>query len=62
MEALRRLPLRQRECVFLVYLLGYRIKDAASMMGIAEGTVKALLHTARGALRGLLSFDEGDIR
>jgi DNA-directed RNA polymerase specialized sigma24 family protein len=32
------------------------------MMGIAEGTVKALLHTARGALRGLLSFDEGDIR
>jgi len=62
MEALRRLPQRQRECVFLVYFLGYRIKDAASMMGIAEGTVKTLLHTARGALRGLLSFDEGDIR
>ena len=60
MEALRSLPLQQRECVVLVHLLGYRIKDAADMMQIAEGTVKAHLHTARRALRGLLSFNEGD--
>jgi RNA polymerase sigma factor (sigma-70 family) len=62
MEALRKLPLRQRECVVLVHLLGYKIKEAATIMEIAEGTVKSLLHTARRALRGQLSSGEGDIR
>ncbi len=45
-EALRRLPGRQREALVLRYWLGLRESEIATAMGISVGAVKS--HTARG--------------
>ncbi len=45
-EALQRLPARQREALVLRYWLGLREWEIAAAMGISAGAVKA--HTARG--------------
>ncbi|MEU5939673.1 SigE family RNA polymerase sigma factor [Micromonospora sp. NPDC047548] len=45
-EALRRLPDRQREALVLRHWLGLRESDIAAAMGISVGAVKS--HTARG--------------
>jgi RNA polymerase sigma-70 factor, ECF subfamily len=49
-EAVRRLPLRQRQAVGLYYLADLSIRDVALAMGLSEGAVKAHLHQARGRL------------
>jgi RNA polymerase sigma-70 factor (ECF subfamily) len=49
-EAVRHLPLRQREAVGLFYLADLSVRDVASAMGLSEGAVKAHLHHARGRL------------
>jgi RNA polymerase sigma-70 factor (ECF subfamily) len=46
-EAVRRLPLRQRQAVGLYYLADLSIRDTAAAMGLSEGAVKAHLHHAR---------------
>ncbi len=48
---LARLPLRQRECVVLVFYLGCSTDEAASRLGIRPSTVRVHLHHARRALR-----------
>lgn len=50
-EALRRLPARQRAATYLVYYADLSIADAADLMGCATGTVKHYLHAARQRLR-----------
>lgn len=50
-EALRTLPKRQREVLVLCYLADLRHQDAARVLGITEGAVKAHVHRALSALR-----------
>lgn len=53
-DAVMRLPARQRAAVFLVYWQGESVTGAAELMGSAPGTVKRYLHLARKRLRGVL--------
>ncbi|MEE8601224.1 RNA polymerase sigma factor [Euzebya tangerina] len=57
-EHVRSLPPRQAEAVALHYLEDRSVRDVASLMDIAEGTAKALLHQGRAGLRRRLSTDE----
>lgn len=50
-DALRKLPLRQRLTIFLYYLEDLPLPAIAESMGITEGAVKAHLAQARAALR-----------
>jgi RNA polymerase sigma-70 factor (ECF subfamily) len=54
-DAVMRLPARQRAAVYLVYWQGESISDAAQLMGSKPGTLKRYLHLARRRLRGALS-------
>jgi RNA polymerase sigma factor (sigma-70 family) len=45
--ALRRLPLRRRECVVLRYAFDVPEREVAEILGISVGTVKS--QTSRGA-------------
>jgi RNA polymerase sigma-70 factor (ECF subfamily) len=49
--ALERLSTQQRRAFVLVHLEGFAVKEAATIMGKAEGTVKSHLHRALQALR-----------
>jgi RNA polymerase sigma factor (sigma-70 family) len=53
-RAIARLAPRQRLAVELHYFVGLAVKDAAQVMGCAEGTVKSTLADARERLRGWL--------
>jgi len=53
-EAVRRLPRQQRVAVVLHYVADLSQKDVASVMGVAEGTVAATLHSARKRLADAL--------
>jgi RNA polymerase sigma-70 factor (ECF subfamily) len=53
-EALRTLPRRQREVTVLRYYLGLDVREIAASLGVAEGTVKAMLFRARHSLAALL--------
>ena len=53
--ALRRLTLRQRQLVALVYFAGYTQEEAADMLGISRGTVAKTLWESRSALAHALS-------
>jgi RNA polymerase sigma factor (sigma-70 family) len=46
-EAIQRLPLEQREILFLVGVLGQSYEEAAEICGCAMGTVKSRLNRAR---------------
>ena len=52
--ALRGLPERQRLAVVLYYVADMEIVDVAAAMGVAVGTVKAMLSQARSALRDVI--------
>jgi RNA polymerase sigma-70 factor (ECF subfamily) len=54
-RAVTQLPERQREAVVLRYWADLSVVETAAAMGIADGTVKALLHQARGRLAALLA-------
>jgi RNA polymerase sigma factor (sigma-70 family) len=49
-DAVRSLPVRQREAIALRYLLDMSEAAVADAMGIAVGTASATLATARAAL------------
>ena len=60
-NAVRGLPARQAQVTALAYAEDRSIADIAAMLGIAEGTVKAVLHRARGNLARVLALkDEED--
>lgn len=50
-EALRQLPLSQRKAVVLRYVLGYTGAEAAALLDVSEGAVRALVHRGCVALR-----------
>lgn len=58
-KAVRSLPRRQAEAVGLFYLEDRPVRQVAELMGCAEGTVKALLHQARGRLAAILDPQGG---
>ena len=55
MEALRQLPLHQREAIALHYLADLPVKDVAECLGVPTGTVKTRLARGRAALAVLLT-------
>ena len=62
LEAVNRLPRRQKEAVALHYLLDLTIDDVAAVMGISPNTVKGELRQAMLTLRGqpaLVGYEEG---
>ena len=57
-DALRRLPARQREAVALRYLADMSEDDVARSLGVSTGTAKQHLHRGLRALRGALGDDD----
>lgn len=53
-ELVRRLPSKQAQVVALYYAGDLSVAEVAELLGVAEGTVKAQLHTARRRLADLL--------
>jgi RNA polymerase sigma-70 factor (ECF subfamily) len=53
-RAVRRLPAHQAKAVVLHYVDDCSVSEIASILGVAEGTVKTHLHRARRALAGAL--------
>ncbi len=58
-RTLSRLSRRQREVAVLHYRFGLSLAQTAETLGLAEGTVKALLHRARASLLTLVSQEGG---
>jgi RNA polymerase sigma-70 factor (ECF subfamily) len=54
-SAIARLPARARQVFVLVDVEGYGHREAADLLGIAEGTSKAQLSRARSLLREMLT-------
>ena len=56
-EALRALPVAQRQVVVLHHLIGLPVEQVAAELGVATGTVKSRLSRARAALGRHLDHD-----
>ena len=54
-QAVAKLPARQRAAVFLRYWEDLSVVEVADLMGARVGTIKRYLHLARGSLKGTLS-------
>jgi RNA polymerase sigma-70 factor (ECF subfamily) len=54
LDAVLRLPERQRAAVYLTYWRDLPIAETAELMGCRPGTVKRYLHLARSHLREVL--------
>lgn len=59
-EAVRRLPARQREVVVLRYFADLSVGEVARTMGCTEGTVKSQMSKARARLAEAVGTDDGD--
>ena len=57
-EALRTLPIRQRQALVLHYLVDLQVEEIARTLGMPEGTVKSLLSRGRHALAAKLGETE----
>ena len=57
-EALRTLPVRQRQALVLHYLVDLQVGEIAQTLGVPEGTVKSLLSRGRHALAATLGETE----
>lgn len=53
-EALERLPRHYRDVLFLVYVEGMRVEEAARTLGLPQGTIKTRLMRGRAGLRRIL--------
>jgi len=58
LEALRTLPMRQRQAIVLYHLVDLPVEEVAGMIGVRPGTVKSLLARGRRALANRLSDAE----
>jgi len=56
-QAVRTLPVRQRQAIALRYVLDLTQEQVADAMGVAPGTAAATLTTARRHLRALLGHE-----
>ncbi len=54
-DEVRRLPARQAQAIALHYVEDLPVSEIAELLGVAEGTVKALLHQGRERLHRQLS-------
>jgi RNA polymerase sigma-70 factor (ECF subfamily) len=61
-EALRRLPVRQRQALVLHYLLDLPVEEAAHAMGAPAGSVKSWLARGRKALAEQLGEQQEEVR
>jgi RNA polymerase sigma-70 factor (ECF subfamily) len=52
--AMERLPRHYRDVLFLVYVEGMRVEDAAQTLGLPPGTIKTRLMRGRAGLRRIL--------
>ena len=57
-DAIRRLPERQREMMTLHFLDERPYREIAQALGVSEGTVKSTIHSAKQSLRAALARDE----
>lgn len=57
LDAVLRLPNRQRAAVYLTYWRDLPVREVASLMGCSTGSVKRYLHMARSKLREVLEDD-----
>jgi RNA polymerase sigma-70 factor, ECF subfamily len=55
LEALRTLPMRQRQAIVLYHLVDLPVEEVARLIGVRSGTVKSLLARGRRALANRLS-------
>ena len=60
-ELLHQLPHHMRQAVALTYLGGYTCAEAASLLGVQEGTVKSRLSRARTRLREAFAMAEKEL-
>jgi len=54
-DALEKLTRKQREAFVLVHMDGFTSREAAAILGVADGTLKSHLHRALGKLRAELA-------
>ena len=59
-NAVRKLPRRQAQCIALHYLEDLRYAEIATVLEIAEATVRVHVHAARRALATQLGEDAGE--
>lgn len=59
-EAIRRLPNRQREVVTLFYLDDFSYEEVAAALDVSVGTVKSSLFAAKKTLRKVLAPNAGE--
>jgi RNA polymerase sigma factor (sigma-70 family) len=59
-DALRGLPLRQRQSVVLRDWAGFETSEVATMLGTKESTVRVHLARGRAAIREVLTVEERD--
>ena len=57
-QVLATLPPRQRAALVLTELLGYTAKEAGSVLGIKDSTVRALTHQGRQSFRRVMEVDD----
>jgi RNA polymerase sigma-70 factor (ECF subfamily) len=57
-QALRMLPVRQRQAIVLHYLVDLPVAEIAQVLGVPQGTVKSLLARGRRALAAELGESE----
>ena len=57
-QALRTLPVRQRQAIVLHYLVDLPVAEIAQVLGVPHGTVKSLLARGRRALATKLGEPE----
>jgi RNA polymerase sigma-70 factor, ECF subfamily len=55
LEALRTLPMRQRQAIVLYHLVDMPVEEVSRLIGVRPGTVKSLLARGRRALANRLS-------
>lgn len=55
MDAMRGLPVAQREALVLHHFVGMSVDEVAASVGAPSGTVKARLSRGRAALAGVLA-------
>jgi RNA polymerase sigma-70 factor (sigma-E family) len=60
-SALRRLPLRRRECVVLRYAFDVPEREVAAILGISVGAVKSLASRGAAQLAGYLRENAGEL-
>lgn len=60
-EALRSLPVRQRQAIVLHHLVGLPVEEVARELRLATGTVKSRLARGRAAMASILDHERSEV-